>query len=264
MPELPDVEIYKIYMNSTSLHQKIENAEVLEPSLLGQVSSRSLQMRLKNREFEEVRRHGKYLFSKMDKNEWLILHFGMTGFLKYYKNEEQAPGHIRLLIHFDNGYHLAYDCQRKLGLIDLTANPKDFIEKKKLGIDPFGPDFNQSKFRELLNGRRGAIKSALMNQQIMAGIGNIYSDEILFHAGIHPASPVKKLKEADFEKIYREISTVLQTAIDCRVNPDNFPNDYLLPNRREKEDCPQCGGTIQKETISGRSAYFCSRHQKKI
>ena len=130
MPELPDVEVFRQYMDSTSLHQKIADVSLKDKSLLGEASSRDLQVRLKDRKFQSTLRHGKYLFAETDEEDWLVLHFGMTGFLKYFKNDEQAPEHIRMLITFNNGYHLAYDCQRKLGLIDLTKDTEKFLEEK--------------------------------------------------------------------------------------------------------------------------------------
>ena len=90
-----------------------------------------------------------------------------------------------------------------------------------------------------------------------------YSDEILFHAEIHPATENKNLPESDIGEIYKQLRKALQTAIDSQVNPENMPNSFLLPNRKESGDCPLCSGTIRKRTISGRSSYFCDRHQKK-
>lgn len=262
MPELPDVEVFRRYMNATSLHQKIDRVSVEDPSVLGDVPTRSLQMRLKGRELVSTMRHGKYLFAETDDDEWLVLHFGMTGFLKYYKDTEQAPEHVRMRIAFANGYHLAYDCQRKLGLIDLTKDVGSFIEDKELGSDPYREDFGYDAFRDLLKGRRGSIKSSLMNQQLIAGIGNVYSDEILFQSGIHPASQVTNLRDKQLETIFREMQKVLETAIREKVNPDDFPDSFLLGHREPGADCPKCGGSIEKKTIGGRSGYFCSKHQK--
>jgi formamidopyrimidine-DNA glycosylase len=264
MPELPDVEVFRQYMNSTALHQKIANVAVKDESLLGEASSRLLQMRLKGREFESTLRHGKYLFAKTDHEEWLVLHFGMTGFLKYFKNSEEAPEHIRMQIDFKNDYHLAYDCQRKLGLIDLTEDYKEFIKQKELGIDPFREELDFTLFKEMMQGRRGSVKSSLMNQQLMAGVGNVYSDEILFHAKIHPESTVKGLSEEQLKTIFMKMKEVLETAIDKNVEPGEFPESFLLTHRGPGEKCPLCGGKIEKSTVSGRSSYYCPDHQKLV
>src|SRR6266480_6721698 len=115
MPELPDVEIFKRYLNATSLHQRIANVDVRSAYVLKGVSVRELERRLKRRRFESTRRHGKHLFVRADGDFWLRLHFGMTGSLRYFKHEEQAPTHVRVLFVFSNNYRLAFDDQRKFG-----------------------------------------------------------------------------------------------------------------------------------------------------
>ena len=175
MPELPDVEIFKQYLDATSLHQEINRVEVHSTQVLEGISARKLRRRLEGHAFESSRRHGKYLFVRLNEGNWLVLHFGMTGFLRYYKNPEQSGDHTRLRIDFKNGFHLAFDCQRKLGLIDWVEDPKEFIRKKELGDDPLSEHFDLSRFTELLEGKRGSVKSALMNQSVIAGIGNIKS-----------------------------------------------------------------------------------------
>ena len=262
MPELPDVEIFRQYMNSTALHQKIDNVQVMDDALLGDVSSRSLQMQLKDQQFESTKRHGKYLFAETDESDWLVLHFGMTGFLKYYKKNNESPAHTRVRFDFSNGYHLDYDCQRKLGFIDLVPNVDNYIQKKDLGIDPYKTPLDLGTLKELLKGRRGSIKSFLMNQSIIAGIGNIYSDEILFHAKVHPKSEAAKVDDAALKSMLHWLQKVCDTAIEQKADPSRLPDSYLLPHREEGATCPHCQHKIAKATISGRSAYYCTHHQK--
>ena len=262
MPELPDVQVYANYLNSTALHQKITGFDV-ETSVLDSVSKQTLSRRLKGASFESTRRHGKYLFIELDSKGWLGLHFGMTGFLKYYKQNDEKPEHTRLLVDFENGYHLAYDLRRKLGKIFVTEKPDEFIKKNYLGPDPFADDINLKFFRELLARKRGSIKSALMDQSMMAGIGNVYTDEILFQAGIHPKSNVPDLSDDQIKTIFNKMKTVLKTAIDRKANPENMPKSYLLPHRNPDTPCPKCDGTINKITVSGRATYFCPKHQSK-
>ncbi len=264
MPELPDVEVFRRYLDSTGLHKKIENVDVKDADLLGEVSSLKLKRQLNGSSFENTDRHGKYLFARSDNDSILVLHFGMTGFLKYFKNGESEPEHTRLLIDFENGYSLAYDCQRKLGLIELVDDTTGFIEKQELGPDFMDDNFKVSDFTELIQGRRGSVKSALMNQEVMAGIGNVYSDEILFHAGIHPETACSNLSQDQVKELYRIGKEVLEKAISSQVEPEKFPTDFLITHREPDTECPQCGGTIKKETISGRSSYFCDKHQEQI
>lgn len=261
MPELPDVETFRRYFDATSLHQRIAKVTVYAPEILEDVSVRKLSRRLKGHEFESTKRHGKYLFARLDEGSWLVLHFGMTGFLKYLKNMDKEPPHTRLLIGFDNGYHLAYDCQRKLGVVSLSDNETDFVNRKRLGPDPMRPGFDFPDFKEALTSTRGMIKSALMNQNVIAGIGNVYSDEIFFHAGVHPKRPVKRLDEETLEKMFKKMKRVLRTTTDRQAQPDRFPDSYLTPHRRKGARCPKCRGGIGQLKVSGRTAYYCPRCQ---
>jgi formamidopyrimidine-DNA glycosylase len=221
-------------------------------------------MQLKNEKFKSTSRHAKYLFAHTDNKKTLVLHFGMTGYLSYYKNDKDKPGHTRMLIDFENGYHLAFDCLRKLGRIYLIHDMEKFIEKKKLGPDPLTGKMNLTKFRNLLEGKRGSVKTTLMNQEIISGIGNIYSDEILFNAGIHPASKTEKLNDEQIKKLFYMMIKVLNKAIDVDADAGKMPATYLLTKRKSGNDCPICSGKIKKQTINGRSSYFCDKHQKKI
>ncbi len=263
MPELPEVESFRKYMDSTSLHKKINSVEVKNSKILGKISPSALKKNLTGNKFKSTKRLGKNLFAELSNKKWLTMHFGMTGYLKYYKKEEDAPGHVRVLINFDNSYHLAYNCTRMLGRVDLIDDLSKYIKKKRLGIDPIEDSLNLKDFYKLFNRRSGSIKSVLMNQSILAGIGNIYSDEILFQAGIHPGTNVKKLKDNDLKSIYRNMNSVLKKAISVNADSDKLPRNYLVTHRSSGEDCPKCKGKIKKQTIGGRSSYFCNKHQKK-
>jgi formamidopyrimidine-DNA glycosylase len=261
VPELPDVEVFRRYFDSTGLHKKIKRVQVHNNKILDGVSKKRLEGGLKNKSFSSTLRHGKHLFVQVNGDGWLVLHFGMTGRLKYFKNKKEDPEHDRMRVSFANGYHLAFDNQRLLGRIRLINKPQDFIEDKKLGPDAL--DLEAGEFKRLLKKGRGAVKSTLMNQKIIAGIGNIYSDEILFHSRIHPRTEVTRLTEKELEILFGNTGKVLQTAIDCQVEPDRFPRSYLLPHREEKARCPNCGGHVKKIKVSGRTAYFCPKCQKK-
>ncbi|MFZ0452266.1 MAG: DNA-formamidopyrimidine glycosylase [Ignavibacteriaceae bacterium] len=262
MPELPEVETYRKYLDSTSLHKKIHSIEVTNAKILGKTSSASFKKTLKGTKLKSTKRHGKHLFVELSNRKWITMHFGMTGFLKYYKNNDEAPGHIRILFNFNNGFHLAYNCTRMLGKVDIIDNVEAYLEKKKLGIDPLEGKISVKDFYKLFKNRSGSIKAALMNQNILAGIGNIYSDEILFQAGIHPVSNLKRLKEDDLKIIYQKMNMVLKKAVSVNADFEKLPETYLSENRKKDENCPKCSGKIVKKTIGGRSSYFCSKHQK--
>jgi formamidopyrimidine-DNA glycosylase len=263
LPELPDVAVLKRYVDATSLHQQIEAVEVHSQQMLEGLDGGQLQDRLVGRSFASARRHGKYLFVELDRAGWLVLHFGMTGDLKYYKDAEKEPEYDQILFSFANGYHLAYVMPRKLGEVQLVNEPEDLIEAKELGPDVLADDFDWATFRQLLEGRRGMIKSRLMDQQLMAGIGNVYSDEILFQAGVYPRRPVKELDVDTLERIFEAMQKVLQVAIDRQAEPDRLPEDYLIPHRHSDDECPRCGGPIERIEVAGRAGYFCPRCQGK-
>lgn len=260
MPELPDVETFRRYLNATSLHQQIERTHVDANLLDDCVTPQLLQRRLKGQEISRTDRRGKYLFACLSNDNCLVLHFGMTGFLRYFKDRSDAPGHTRLLVEFDSGYFLAYDCRRKLGTISITEDREEFIRAKDLGPDALG--ISRSEFEEVLTGHRGAIKSALMNQSILCGIGNVYSDEILFQARLRPDTSVDDLSGKNLERLFDAMRDVLETTIQCQADPGRFPDSYLTPKREAGEPCPGCGGSIEDAKISGRTAYFCPSCQK--
>ncbi len=187
----------------------------------------------------------------------------MTGFLEYGKEEGEVPEYSRIIFNLNNGYNLYYVCPRKLGRVSLVEDEADFIEENKLGPDIYSDDFKWEDFREIIRGKRGSIKTTLMNQKLLAGIGNVYSDEILFHSNIYPFTEVKELKEVELRTIFEKIKLVFDQAIKAEVDKEKFPKNFLLLKRREGEECPICGGRIQCEKYSGRSSYYCDAHQKK-
>lgn len=261
MPELPDVEVFREYLNATALHKKIEKVHLTKERILKGVSRTTLSRRLKHREMAETSRHGKHLFVKLTDNGWLRLHFGMTGFLRYYKRDDKALSHVRVQIDFANGYCLAYDNPRLLGQVGITANPAEFIDNAALGPDAL-KDFDLERLKELASGGRGMLKSTLMSQKKIAGIGNVYSDEILFQAKINPRTEIADLGQSRLDTLHNAMQYVLKKAIECRADPQRMPAAFLIRHRKEDSHCPRCGGDIKKIKISGRTSYICPDCQK--
>src|SRR4030095_7189344 len=191
MPELPEVEIFKRYLDTTSLHQRINDVDVRNTYILKEPSAQELARRLKGRRFESSRRHGKHLFVRADGELWLRLHFGMTGSLQYFKCEEQASKHTRVLFVFASTHCLAFEDQRKFGEVGMVKDVDEFLKKRALGPDAL--DVSLSVFREIFEKHRGAVKAILLNQKLIAGIGNVYADEILLRARVHPATEISRL-----------------------------------------------------------------------
>lgn len=261
MPELPDVETYKRYLDSTSLNKKIDQVSEINKKILKNTSKKKLKESLIKTKFINTERHGKYLFLLNSKKIWTVVHFGMTGFVKYFKDLEDKPSHTRLLFHFDNGYYLAFDNQRLLGKIELTKNQEEYIRSKNLGIDALHVSFDV--FQDLFQAKRGMIKSALMDQSVIAGIGNIYADEILFQSEIYPKTKVNQLDTDDLKNMYDNMQEIFDIAINTKVNTNDFPDTYIIPNRTKNGVCPKDGEKLKTIKVNGRTTYFCPIHQKK-
>ncbi len=259
MPELPDVEVFKRYFDATALHQSIREVEVYPEQILGGVTGRELKLRLSGQTFSATRRHGKYLFASLDGNEcWLVFHFGMTGYLKYFKKPTKKPLFDRMLITFENGYRLAYVSKRKLGRIEPAEQPDRFIRHKGLGPDALSPELDAEAFREIVASRDAMIKSVLTDQSAVAGIGNIYADEVLFQAGIRPKKKASRLSHELVDRIFGRMVEVLRIAVDCRAEPDRMPEHFLTPRRdAEGATCPVCGETLRKTRIADRPTRYC-------
>jgi formamidopyrimidine-DNA glycosylase len=260
VPELPEVAIFKQYLDATSLHQVIAAVQVHSPRVVEEMQPQELVAQLEGRTFESTWRRGKHLFVALDDGNWLAWHFGMTGQLKYYKLADKEPDYVQMQFDFVTGYHLAYVMPRKLGQIALVEDPDDIIERKNLGPDALRMSYTD--WNEALSGRRGMVKSTLMNQQILAGIGNIYSDEILYQARLHPRIKINTLGAKTTEQLYKVMQEVLAKAIECRADPGRYPDSYLTPRRQEGAACPHCNGKVQRIKVSGRSGYFCPQCQK--
>lgn len=188
----------------------------------------------------------------------LMLHFGMTGFVKYFQAEgDKAPEHAHLLLDFRDGYRMAYVNARKLGELGWAEDVASFVEGRGLGPDALEVGYDE--LVGILEGRRGTLKGTLMNQELMAGLGNVYSDEILFRTGLHPRRTAGNLDEEAVKALYKDMRHVLEKAIQGRA--EDFPSDFLLPHRGVGSECPRCGGTIRKIKVSGRPTYFCEDHQ---
>lgn len=189
------------------------------------------------------------------------MHFGMTGSPAYFKNEDQNPVYPRVIFHFENDFKLAFDCARMLGNLELVEDIETFIKEKYLGPDISSDTINFETFRNLMQNRRGMIKSSLMDQHLMAGIGNEQSDEILFQSGIHPKTKVQNLSESDLQTLFDNMNRVVEKRVECLDHNQKMPDDYLLNHRDEGEKCPICRGSIEKITVGGRSGYFCPDSQ---
>ena len=256
MPELPSVELFKRYFDQHALNQVIEKVEVRSPERVMEVDPQTLEKSLEGQEFVSTRRYGKYLFSRLDNDLYLIMHFGMTGYLHYFQHNSSK--YVRMLISFRNGFHLAFDDARKFGKLGLTSDPDEFIAGKGLGEDAL--EIKWKTFQELFKGRSGMIKPLLLNQNFIAGIGNLYADEILYQCGLHPETHAHQLSKADVRNLYYQMRMVLEKAIQYQDSPRDFPDSYLLSHRYPGGECPE-GSPLELIKVGGRTTYFCPERQ---
>jgi len=262
MPELPEVASFEKYFEKYAIGRKIASAQVKDSRIIRGLPAGRFEGELSGRRFVSTRLHGKYLFAATDGERWLVMHFGMTGYLQYFEKPEDNPKYDRVLIGFQQGGYLSYVNPRMLGWIGLIESPDELIRQKGLGPSAQDSRFDYREFRKIFSGRKERIKPALMNQGLAAGIGNIYSDEILFQARIHPMTRANSLNEKELKSIFHHLKKVLQTAIDRNTGTGSLPEQYLLRERRKGAACPVCGTRLETAKIGGRTSYFCPNCQK--
>jgi formamidopyrimidine-DNA glycosylase len=260
MPELPDVENYTRFFKRHALRKTITGLHVGDRRALSHVSPATLRGRLQGARFLSARRHGKHLLARISKGGWLTLHFGMTGSLGYYKRDQDEPRFDRVRFDFGKAGHLAYIDPRLFGKVGFADNADAFIRKQRLGPDILDRGFTFAKFKEALGGH-GGLKAALMDQSRMAGIGNIFADEILFQTRLHPLTDVTKLSPAQLKSLFAATRRVLKTAIARGAGAEGFaerlPRGFLLRARDKGGHCPRGHGPLKTIKAGGRTTYFC-------
>ncbi|MFX1355368.1 MAG: DNA-formamidopyrimidine glycosylase [Promethearchaeota archaeon] len=258
MPELPEVETFKNYLESTSLNKEIKSVKVRDNRVLN-ISEKELQRELKNKEFSTTIRHGKYLFVKIN-SKFLVLHFGMSGYLEAFNDVNDEPIHSRVLFEFIDGSYLSYISQRMFGRVDLCDSMEDYLNQKKLGPDALNMTYKE--FLGTLKRKSTISKTFLMNQNIIAGIGNIYSDEILFRTKLNPKTKINEIDENKIKDLFSNIKEVLKYGIENEGDLDSYSSKFLIPHRKKDEKCPVCGTTIERYELSGRHGFYCPKCQK--
>jgi formamidopyrimidine-DNA glycosylase len=270
MPELPDVENFRRGLRRRVLHRRIAHVHVGDDRALDRVSPRTLARSAEDTELAGTRRHGKHLFVELHRGDhdedarWLHFHFGMTGAFAYFADTADDPEHDRVRFDLDDGGHLAFVDPRLFGRVGVVDSPEDYIRSAHLGPDALSSTFDPSALRRALAGKH-TVKAALMDQSTVAGIGNVYADEILFQARIDPRRNPTDLTERDVSRLHRSIRRVLERAIargaGTEALRDRLPRTWLLPHRSSGTPCPRCGGPIRAYEAAGRRGYWCPRCQ---
>lgn len=260
MPELPENEAQRLTLERECLHRTIEAVELGEDVTYIELPGDNERARLVGRQFTETRRHGKNIFAGSKTGPWMTVHLGMTGMLVPFDAPDDPPDHTKLLIRFEGDRRLAFRCPRKLGHVRVIDDPASYIEDEGLGPDAL--EVSREQFVQTFGNTRSAIKSALMKQDMMAGIGNLWSDETLFQTGTHPEARANTLGEELLSDIHAAMRRILKGVVGVEARYRDLPEDWLIRHRKSGAECRRCGGTIGNTKVGGRTAYFCDKHQK--
>lgn len=273
MPELPEVESVVQGLNQMILGEKIKTVEVRWPRIIESPAVEEFKNQLEGQIIEEIKRRGKFILFYLT-DDVLISHLRMEG--KYQvvdpKNEVEDPfdsKHTHVIFHLESGEELRYLDVRKFGRMSLVPKGQEFKHKSlaKLGPEPVAEEFKLDAMQEFLTRRTKAIKGVLLDQHIVVGIGNIYADEILYEAKIHPSRPANSLTAAEEELLYKAIISILAKAVkkggttirsyENAFGENGNYQDYLKVYGKTGEDCPRCGTPIEKIKVAGRGTHFC-------
>ena len=258
MPELPEVEQARRYVERSALNRPIRSVEVLDGGVLQDVDPNSFQLAVTGRSMTTADRRGKQMFIGLDDGSYLTIHLGMTGDL-IVDEDVHAPRFTRIAFHFPSGMSLFYSDQRKFGAVGLVGSIDQFVAEHHLGPDALR--INRSEFIERASGHRKAIKSVLLDQAVLSGIGNLYADEALFQAKIHPETRADIISKKKMADLHRYIGIVLRCSIEVSSDFTALPDGYLLQNREEGAECPRGNGRLAVTKVGGRTTIFCPRCQ---
>ncbi|GAB3778991.1 formamidopyrimidine-DNA glycosylase [Spirosoma horti] len=272
MPELPEVEIRRQYLETSSLFQPISHIDVEDKKLLTTDLS-ILQNALIGRQFTATQRVGKNLFVLTDAPDTIVhMHFGMTGDLEYYHASLERPRFARIVFEFTNGFNLGFLCPRKFERIGLIDDIPTFLMRKKIGED--GLAISPETLANRVRRKKALIKPVLLDQSVVAGLGNWIVDEVLFQAFIHPEQRADTLTDAQMSALHAAILLVLETAIRYEATYRDFPNSFLIHVREWDNSpyddveahkfCPRCHTRIERSVVGGRTTFFCPNEQRLI
>lgn len=269
MPELPEVETVKRTLNTLVKGKKIDRVTVTLPRIIQRPAEiESFCAALAGHTIQEVGRRGKFLLIHLD-DLVLVSHLRMEGRYGVYSSDEPVEKHTHVIFHFDDGTELRYKDVRQFGTMHLFSPGEEMREAplKKLGIEPLQDGFTTELLKEKLGKRRSFIKLVLLNQHIIVGLGNIYVDEALFRAGIHPMIQADSLNDDQLERLHEAIIYTLQQAVDAGgssiksyVNGQGEMGMFqhqLQVYGQEGKPCTRCGQLIEKSVVGGRGTHTC-------
>ncbi len=261
MPELPDVETMRRYLTAEALGRRVADIEVRDRRTLRDLPPRELAEAVSGKPLTVTARHGKWLFAEVGRGPWIVMHFRMTGSLAVTPPGAPPSRFARVRFRFADGGALEFRDQRRFGLIVLADDPAAFAAAHRLGPDALDPRLTAAAFEERLSKRHGPLKTVLLDQAFVAGIGNVYGDEVCHAAGLAPLSRVEDLSPKERRAVYRAMRGVLDTAVKRMTEGRPFPNGWLIDERRAGGVCPRCGEPVSRAKLQARYTYWCACSQ---
>ena len=290
MPELPEVETIRRQLEPEIVGRRITSAEILDERWTRPEAPALIVAGLNGRAIETVERRGKYLLVGLDDAATLVMHLRMTGNLLLAEPTEDeghrfgaerlygastSPAHLRAELTLDDGRLLRFTDPRRFGHASLlAAGELDPYLDSRLGVEPLSDAMTAEVIGRIAEGRKAPLKSFLLDQKGIAGVGNIYADEALHRAELHPLSPAGSMRAEHWEALREGIVDALEEGLrnggasiddyrDSRGESGSMQDEFLV-HTRVGQECPRCGGRISRIVVSGRSTYFCPACQVRL
>ena len=268
MPELPEVETVRRRLEPVLTGRRFERVEISDPRLVRPHEPDEVAAELQGERVASVERRGKYLILRFETDRVLLIHLRMTGSLRHSAAGLADDPHRRALVRLDDGSDVAYRDVRRFGTwLLLEPGELDAYLAPRLGEEPLGAPFTAARLGQLLARRRAPVKAALLDQRTLAGMGNIYVDEALWRAKIHPLRPAESLEPNELRRLHRAVRTSLEHGL---ARQGSTLRDYKLPDGgsgsmqhefkvygRGGDPCDRCGTPIAKIRVAGRGTWFC-------
>jgi formamidopyrimidine-DNA glycosylase len=275
VPELPEVETIRRQLASRVAGRTIVEAEVLDPLWSAPRAPEEVEIDLRGERISSLGRRGKYLVMEFDDERFLVMHLRMTGNFLWVPAEDDVPDrpHLRVRLVLDDGNRLLFVDQRRFGT-GVVVDGRDELDRylaARVGPEPLEPGFTPEVLASAARGRKAPVKAFLLDQRRIAGVGNIYADEALFRARIHPLRPAGNLRRGEVDRLHAGIIEALEAGIARQgASIDNYRDangargsmqDEFLIHLREGEPCVRCGRPVEKMVAAGRGTYICRRCQ---
>jgi formamidopyrimidine-DNA glycosylase len=271
MPELPEVETIRRQLAPLLEGRRLAALEISDPRWCMPLAPQELRDALEGRRIERLGRRGKYLVWELQDEAFLLAHLRMTGTMLY--DPPPATPYERVRFRLDDGHDVRFCDPRRFGTGELALGRPavDAFFAARVGIEPLSEELDGAALARMARGRRAPVKAFLLDQRHVAGVGNIYADEALFRARLHPLRPAGSLKRAQWDALAGAVRAALTAGLDAGgATIDDFRHadgvsgafqDEFLVHRRDGEPCPQCGGTVVKLVAAGRGTYVCETCQ---